>query len=645
MNILFRLILLLVSTTCALAQPMQQGDGIWIRNAAYGESQTFDACNGHQPQNGQYHQHVQPICLRAQLNDNLVAVKSGRLGTYYQEKAAPWTHSPILGWAFDGYPIYGPYGYSEAQNASSAVRRMRSSFRLRAMTDRSSLPTWALAFHTNVAQQLSGNQIGPAISDAYPLGRYIEDFEYVAGLGDLDVHNGRFAITPEFPQGTYAYFITIDEAGNSAFPYILGVQYNGTASGGRANNVPANAQDYFNNGQTAVNAPDAPAVKAWFTRNAQQPAKAITAFDPSAGATTTWPNNVPSGVAVNGGVTTATLADAQRVRYTDTTVYVNSNNLASHVMGPWFEPQMTGGVFQNFAAAQNNQLQIPRTPASAATKTTTPMGAIGVWVNGVAVFNMQDGASYSGTTRADVGGGRVVQSILNVSSASFEGGPTAPGAMVTAFPLFGMKLATTTEAASSPAWPTSLGGATVTVRDAAGVNHAATISYAAAGQLNYRIPENVALGIGTVTITANGASASGGINVIAAYSNIFQFTSAGLAAAQLLRVRDGKQTYENIFQVENGVLTPAALDLGPESDQVFLVLYGTGLGKTGGNPTVTLQLNGASSPLAYAGPQGTFTGLDQYNILLPRTLIGRGRVDLVVTANGKASNPVFIIIK
>ena len=64
------------------------GDGIWRRNAAYGESQTFDACHGHQPQNGEYHYHVNPLCLRGQLNDNLIVVRTARTGPVYREKTS-----------------------------------------------------------------------------------------------------------------------------------------------------------------------------------------------------------------------------------------------------------------------------------------------------------------------------------------------------------------------------------------------------------------------------------------------------------------------------------------------------------------------------------------------------------------------------
>lgn len=628
---------------CAMAQPGQQGDGIWIRNAAFGESQTFDACNGHQPQSGEYHHHIQPICLRAQLNDNLVVAKTGRTGTFYREKSTPFTHSPILGWAFDGYPIYGPYGYSDATNANSAIKRMQSGFRLRSITDRTSLPSWALANHPNVPQQLSATQQGPPITDAYPLGRYVEDFEFVQGLGDLDVYNGRFAVTPEFPNGTYAYYVTIDQNGSPVFPYFIGMQYYGAVAGGRAQNVPATAQEYFANGQTVQNAPALPLLNAWFTKNSQQSARAVSGFDPSAGSQTTWPNDAPAAAQVNGGVRTPALADTQRIRFSDTTVYVNSNNLASYTMGPWFDQTFPGGVFGNWAAAQTFQMQIPRTPSAATTKQNTGLGAVGLWVNGVAAFNVLDGATYSNTAKADAGGGRVVSSAIHVSSASFEGGPTSPGALMTAFPLFGAKLATTTAATDSFVWPFTLGGATVAVRDAAGATLPAAISYASPGQLNYRIPETAALGLGMVTITANGATATGNINIVAAYPNIFQFNGEGLAAAQILRVRNGQQTYEPIFQIVGSAVTALPIDLGPATDELYLILYGTGLGKN--NPTVSAKIGGTDSFVAYAGAQGTYTGLDQFNLLLPRSLAGKGKADVIITANGKTSNLVNITIK
>ena len=118
------------------------------------------------------------------------------------------SHSPIIGWAYDGHPIYGPYGYIDPENASpfNQYERIRSSYRVKSSRD----------------PLLSG------LTD--PLGTYIEDYEYVEGLGDLDRYNGRYCVTPEYPNGVYAYFTTITgTTGYPAFPYFVGPQFYGEA--------------------------------------------------------------------------------------------------------------------------------------------------------------------------------------------------------------------------------------------------------------------------------------------------------------------------------------------------------------------------------------------------------------------------------
>ncbi|MFN0119677.1 MAG: YHYH protein [Blastocatellia bacterium] len=622
----------------------QQGDGIWLRNAAYGEFQTFDGCNGHQPGNGQYHHHINPICLRAQLGDNLVAASTGRTGTVYREKAALWTHSPILGWALDGHPIYGPYGYSDPNNAASAVKRLKSGFRLRNITSRATLPDWALAFHTNVAQTLTASQQGPVVSATFPLGRYLEDYEYAQGLGDLDVYNGRFEITPEYPNGTYAYHITLNDDGTPAFPYILGMQYYGEVTGNANATVPAGVQDFFTSGAPPSNTSSAALLSSWTTRNAQQNALVISGYNPAGGPKTTWPTDAPAGARVNGGQTTPALADVQRIRYSDTAVYVNSNGLPSYVIGPWFGEAMPGGVFDNWPSSRAYSLQLPRTPAAAATRRNTGLGPVGMWVNGVPVFNMLDGASYTNASGNDTGGGLVRPGSLHVSAASFEGGPTAPGAMMTAFSLFGAQLAGSAASAATPAWPTSLGGTTVTIVDAAGSSHQAAIGFASAAQVNYRVPENAATGFATVTVSAAGQQAVGRINIAPAYENLFSFNNDGLVAGYIVRVRNGQQTFESIFQVSaaNEVIA-APIDVGNAGDEVYLALFGTGLGKN--NPVVTATIGGASATVAYAGAQGTWAGLDQFNVRIPTSLAGRNKVDVILTVDGKVSNTRNISIR
>jgi len=623
-----------------LAQPggMQAGDGVWLRDALFGEVETFDPCLAHQPGQGQYHNHVQPICLRSQLGDNVQIVATGRAGSVYREKAAPWTHSPILGWSLDGYPIYGPYGYSDPRNASSVVKRMKSGYRLREITRRDSLPDWALGYHPNVAQVLPASQQGPLVNERFPLGRYVEDYEFVSGLGDLDPFNGRIAITPDFPNGSYAYFVTLKDDGNPAFPYIIGLQYYGsvrTQAGQGAATVPGDALDYFNNGQFVgqPNSTDAQ-LKSLQTKNSQTQARALIAWDPSAGPQTTWPGVQPAGArAPGGGVTTPANADIQRIRTTESTIYLNSNNLPSYVIGPWFAGSMNGGVFMNWAAALNGSAQLPRAPQPATTKTNTGLGVIGVWVNGVAVFNAADGASYRNASGDDAGGGIVVANAVSRSSASLEGGPVTPGSLVTAFGQFEAKLATGTEAAASANWPTTLGGGTVTVVDSSGAALVAQISYASPKQVNYRVPTEASTGLATVRHTAGGVTVMSALNIVAVYPGIFKQNIENLAAAQVARIRDGRTIYEAVS---------GPIVIGPAAEQATLVLYGTGLNTA---TSVTATIGGNVVAVAYAGPQGTYAGLDQINIPLPASLARSGRVDVVVSASQKPSNPVQVTIQ
>ena len=110
------------------------------------------------------------------------------------------SHSPILGFAYDGNPIYGAYGYTNALDASSAVIQMSSSY------------------------SRNSSRVGPSTT-TYPLGTFINDYTFTDGSGNLDQNNGRFCVTPEYPDGTYAYFTTVDGNGDPLFPYIVGKNY------------------------------------------------------------------------------------------------------------------------------------------------------------------------------------------------------------------------------------------------------------------------------------------------------------------------------------------------------------------------------------------------------------------------------------
>jgi uncharacterized protein (TIGR03437 family) len=151
--------------------------------------------------------------------------------------------------------------------------------------------------------------------------------------------------------------------------------------------------------------------------------------------------------------------------------------------------------------------------------------------------------------------------------------------------------------------------------------------------VNYRIPETVATGLATVRITAGGVTVPGAIHVVSTYPGLFRANAENAAVAQVARLRGGRVEYE---------LVQGPVTLGPAGEQATLVLYGTGLN---GAKEVTATVGGVAAPVAYAGPQGTYAGLDQINVTLPAGLAGRGKVDVVVTAGGKPSNPVNLVIR
>jgi hypothetical protein len=97
---------------------------------------------------------------------------------------------------------------------------------------------------------LSQSDWGPAINSNFPLGAYNEDYEYVANLSQLNEFNGRFCATPEYPQGTFAYFATRDANGQASYPYLVGPEYYGVVEtgnlgpGGGHMTPPPSATDY-----------------------------------------------------------------------------------------------------------------------------------------------------------------------------------------------------------------------------------------------------------------------------------------------------------------------------------------------------------------------------------------------------------------
>ncbi|HLP96231.1 MAG TPA: YHYH protein [Saprospiraceae bacterium] len=211
----------------------------WNRDAVRAEKGGFDCAKAH-PAMGNYHHHQNPSAFSLDLMviSNICDLYPAD-GLYAIDETK---HSPLIGFAYDGFPIYGAYGYKNADGTGGIVR-IKSSYQLRNITVRTHH-----ADGTDVAD-------GPAVNATYPLGYFREDYEYLptspATPDYLDVHNGRFCVTPEYPQGTYAYFCTVDENWNSAYPYAVGPTFYGVKSASKVQNINEPVTTY--NPTTATN--------------------------------------------------------------------------------------------------------------------------------------------------------------------------------------------------------------------------------------------------------------------------------------------------------------------------------------------------------------------------------------------------------
>lgn len=195
----------------------------WNRDAIPAERAGFDCAKAH-PAMGNYHHHQNPSAF----NLDLVVVSDvcdlyASDGLYVIDANE---HSPLIGFAYDGFPIYGAYGFANA-DGTGGIERIRSSYQLRDITVRNTSP--------------SGEAVtaGAPINTTYPLGYFREDYEYVEHTEPfyLDEHNGRFCVTPEYPEGTYAYFCTVDENWNSAYPYVVGPTFYGNRTASKVTSI------------------------------------------------------------------------------------------------------------------------------------------------------------------------------------------------------------------------------------------------------------------------------------------------------------------------------------------------------------------------------------------------------------------------
>ena len=196
----------------------------WNRDAIPAEKPGFDCSKAH-PAMGNYHHHQNPSAFKLDIDVvsdvcNLYDAE----GLYVIDENE---HSPLIGYAYDGFPIYGAYAYANT-DGTGGITRIKSGYSLR--TDMTVRDTHADG---------SSVDTGAPINDTYFLGYFREDYQYIASDEPdfLDEHNGRYAVTPEYPDGTYAYYATVGENWNSVYPYVVGPTFYGNRENRKVNAI------------------------------------------------------------------------------------------------------------------------------------------------------------------------------------------------------------------------------------------------------------------------------------------------------------------------------------------------------------------------------------------------------------------------
>ena len=225
------------------------------------------------------------------------------------------------------------------------------------------------------------------------------------------------------------------------------------------------------------------------------------------------------------------------------------------------------------------------------------------------------------------------------TSAASQSVGVAVGALAT---VYGQGLAGSTAQARSLPLPVSLGGATVTLTDSAGVLRSASLLYASPTQINFAVPENAGPGAASVSVTAGGVTQSFPVTLGSVAPALFSMNARGTGVAAALAIT--AQAATPVFQCASSGCVSTPIALGGDRP-VYVSFYGTGIRNRSALANVTVTIGDVAAPVQYAGPAPGFVGLDQVNVLLPLSLRGRGESNVVVTVDGQISNAVTIQVQ
>jgi uncharacterized protein (TIGR03437 family) len=254
------------------------------------------------------------------------------------------------------------------------------------------------------------------------------------------------------------------------------------------------------------------------------------------------------------------------------------------------------------------------------------------------------GGGYNEGFFAKISAPKPVGAATYVSAASsLAGAAVAAGSIVSGY---GTDLATGTVLVSTLPLPTTVVGTSVSIVDSRGATTPAPLFYVSPIQVNFQIPSGVAVGSASITIASgDGTAAAGTVTIAVVAPGLFLANNqTGLIAANVITVgAGGAQVLGRTSQVVNGAVVPLPVNLGPPAQQVFLVLYATGVAGRSSLANVSVSIGGLSLPATYAGPQGD-AGLDQVNVQIPASLAGTGSTTISLTVDGKVSNTAHVTI-
>jgi hypothetical protein len=246
-------------------------------------------------------------------------------------------------------------------------------------------------------------------------------------------------------------------------------------------------------------------------------------------------------------------------------------------------------------------------------------------------------ALYSGDTNFEASVSSPLTPLAAANAASFTADSFAPDEIVT---LFGSNLATAAVSATGNPLPT-LGGATASVTDSAGVRHAAALLFISPSQASLVVPADTAAGAAVIALTNPvGITFTTAVTIANIAPGIFTADGSGKGApaGQVIRVHaDGSQDASES-------ISAAPIDLGASSDTVYLLLYGTGI-RHQSSATAAFTCSACTAgdlPVAFAGAQPSIMGLDQVNLAIPQSLRGAGQALLTLSVDGVSSNTVML---